>query len=1182
MIEIRGITKSYTTGDLVQRALDGVSITFRDSEFVAVLGPSGSGKTTFLNILGGFDRADAGEIVVGGTSTARYTDADWDTYRNHRIGFIFQSYNLIPHQTVLANVELALTLAGVGREERTRRARAALERVGLGEHVNKRPAQLSGGQMQRVAIARALVNDPEIVLADEPTGALDTETGIQVMELLAEVARERLVIMVTHNPQLAEEYATRIVRIKDGRIVDDSQPVRAQEPPAVPAAAGDVPGANSAADDAADGASAGAATEPARTAGRPASSGGADAAADAAAEGPAAPPAADDAAAASAAAGNRGSRRAGRRASMGFLTALSLSFNNLMTKKGRTVMTAFAGSIGIIGIAAILALSNGVNSYIAKVEQDTLSSYPLTIARQSYDLTSMLTGDGSGEGADAGASSDGSADAGAGADAGSSTGSTASTTPGKNDKIGVFTMVSDMFASVKSNDMTSFKQFLDKGGNGIRDHVSAIQYDYGITPLVFRADTSAGVQELSPNALSSALSGGASSAATAGTMMTGSSAFNEMIDDPELLDEQYDVVAGRWATAPDECVLVLSKSGKVSDYTLYSIGVLDPAVLEQMVDATMNGTGSVEVPDADADFTYADALGTSFKVLSPADTYRKNEETGGWTNMASDEAFMQQQVASGLDLHIVGVVKPSATAKSAALTQGIAYTSGLTSELMQRAASSEIVQQQLAAPEVDVFTGKCFDSLQQEAKQGVDLASLFTVDEAGIRSAFSIDERKLAAGLDLSGFNLGGLDLSSVHLDLSGALRDIDMDSLLADVPTPDLSSILGDLGSDPILGEDELKQVGELSASYVQGFIGWLAEHGGDLAPDDPQFASKLLEAFERYAATDEAGALMDQIVQIAGQPVADRLDQAVRSYVSNQLAPYMTSVFTQLMQQAGDRVGAAVASQLQTALASALEQMAATVGPQLAQKLAANMQTAFTVDGSAFARAIHFNMDAEDLTSLMTSYANASKLTYDNNLATLGYADEANPQAVSIYPIDFEAKQDVLAAIDGYNDEMRSAGTEDKVIVYTDYMGVLMGSVTSIVNMISLVLIAFVSISLVVSSIMIGIITYISVLERKKEIGILRAMGASKRNVANVFNAETFIEGLIAGVLAIAVVVLVSVPVNAWALAEHQVEDVMQLSPVAAVVLIGISVLLTVVAGLIPSRSAARRDPVEALRSE
>ena len=1171
MIEIRGITKSYTTGNLVQRALDGVSITFRDSEFVAVLGPSGSGKTTFLNILGGFDRADAGEIVVGGTSTARYADADWDAYRNHRIGFIFQSYNLIPHQTVLANVELALTLAGVGREERTRRARAALERVGLGEHVDKRPAQLSGGQMQRVAIARALVNDPEIVLADEPTGALDTETGIQVMELLAEVARERLVIMVTHNPQLAEEYATRIVRIKDGCIVDDSQPVSERERRAI-AASGAV----------------GAAADPARAPEQPASSGGADAAAEADTEGSTVLPGADGAAAAAATARGRAtrrlSRRAGRRASMGFLTALSLSFNNLMTKKGRTIMTAFAGSIGIIGIAAILALSNGVNSYIAKVEQDTLSSYPLTIARQSYDLTSILAGDGSDGDAGASGSANGAAGSGAdaGADASSSTGSSAAAQPGKDDKIGVFTMVSDMFASVKSNDMTSFKQFLDTGGDGIRDHVSAIQYDYGITPLVFCADTSAGVQELSPNALSNALSGGASSAATAGTMMTGSSAFNEMIDDPELLDEQYDVVAGRWATEPDECVLVLSKSGKASDYTLYSIGVLDPAVLEQMVDATMGGTGNVEVPDTDADFTYADALGTSFKVLSPADTYRKNEETGGWTNMASDEAFMQQQVASGLDLHIVGVVKPSPTAKSAALTQGIAYTSGLTSELMQRAASSEIVQQQLAAPEVDVFTGKRFDALQQEAKQGVDLANLFTVDEAGIRSAFSIDERKLAAGLDLSGFNLGALNLSSVHLDLSGALAGINMDSLLANVPAPDLSGILGDVGSDPILGEDELKQVGELSASYVQGFIVWLAEHGGDLTPDDPEFASKLLDAFEGYAATDEAGALVDQIVQIAGQPVADRLDQAVRSYVTNQLAPYMTSVFTQLMQQAGDRVGAAVASQLETALTGALEQMAATIGPQLAQNLAAHMQTAFTVDGSAFARAIHFNMDAEDLASLMTSYANASKLTYDSNLTTLGYADAENPQAVSIYPVDFEAKQDVLAAIDGYNDEMRSAGAEDKVIVYTDYMGVLMGSVTSIVNMISLVLIAFVSISLVVSSIMIGIITYISVLERKKEIGILRAMGASKRNVANVFNAETFIEGLIAGVLAIAVVVLVSVPVNAWALEAHQVEGVMQLSPLAAVVLIGISVLLTVVAGLIPSRSAARRDPVEALRSE
>lgn len=505
MIEIRDISKSYHTGNLVQKALDRVSITFGDSEFVAVLGPSGSGKTTFLNILGGFDRADSGEIVVNGVSTARYGDAQWDTYRNHRVGFIFQSYNLIPHQTILANVELALTLAGVDRAERRERARAALERVGLGAHVDKLPSQLSGGQMQRVAIARALVNDPEIVLADEPTGALDTETGVQVMDLLAEVARERLVIMVTHNPQLAQDYADRIVRIKDGRLVGDTRPVT------------------------------------------------------------------DDEAARAGADGETRPAQPKKRSSMGFLTALSLSFHNLMTKKGRTIMTAFAGSIGIMGIAAILALSNGVNSYIAKVEQDTLSSYPLTIARQSYDLTSLMSEEDGGD-------------------------EKRETKEGDKGRIGVFTMLSDMFASVKSNDMASFKTFLDHGGDGIGDEVSAISYDYGVAPIVYRADTSAGPVQLSPNAMTRAMSGGASSGAMAGAGMSDMSAFTEMLDNRELLEEQYDVVRGRWASAPDECVLVLSKAGKVSDYTLYSMGVLDPNELTRMVDATMGGCRRVRGP----------------------------------------------------------------------------------------------------------------------------------------------------------------------------------------------------------------------------------------------------------------------------------------------------------------------------------------------------------------------------------------------------------------------------------------------------------------------------------------------------------------------------------------------------------------------------------------------------------
>lgn len=1123
MIDIRDIRKTYTTGDLVQRALDGVSVTFRDSEFVAVLGPSGSGKTTFLNILGGFDHADSGDIVVNGVSTRDYGDAEWDTYRNHRVGFIFQSYNLIPHQTILANVELALTLAGVDRAERTRRATAALERVGLGAHVNKRPAQLSGGQMQRVAIARALVNDPEIVLADEPTGALDTETGIQVMDLLAEVARERLVIMVTHNPQLAEDYATRIVRIQDGRIVGDTNPVTPEEE----------------------------AFRRGSARGEDGSLGG---------EGSGAP-----------------AKGPARRSSMSLLTALSLSFNNLMTKKGRTVMTAFAGSIGIIGIAAILALSNGVNGYIAKVEQDTLSSYPLTIARQSYDLTSMMTGEGASDetGEDA-AEADG--DSGAARESGSG-----AVKPELDDKISVFTMLSDMFASVKSNDMASFKDYVDREIAGREDEVSAVQYDYGITPLVYRADASGGAVRLSPNAMSSAMMGGASATATAGAGMGNATAFSEMIDNPDLLDEQYDVVAGRWASAADECVLVLSGGGQVSDYTLYSIGVLDPAKLDAMVESSMSGTGEVEVPEADVDFTYDDALGTSFKVLSPVDSYRKNDETGGWTDMSNDADYMAEQVERGLDLRIVGVVQPSPTAKSAALSQGIAYTPELTRALMDRAADSEIVRQQLANPEVDVFTGKSFATLQEEAKRGVDLESLFTVDEAALHSAFSFDAAALSQGLDLSGFNMAGLSLPSVDIDLSGALAGVDIESIIAGAPAPDLSGILGDLGSDPVLSPEELERVAELSGAYVQGFVTHLMNGGGaGLDPSAPDFGEKLLTVFAAYAQTDEARSTLDAIADIAGKPVADRLERIARAYVSDQLAPYMAQAFTGVFEQVGESIGQAVSSQLQSGLGAAMGAFAEQLGPQLGERLAANMRNAFHVDGSAFASAIHFNMDADDLASLMTSYANAGKLTYENNLVTLGYADASDPAAVSIYPVDFEAKETVLAHIDAYNEDMRADGEEDKTIVYTDYMGVLMGSVTSIVNMISLVLIAFVSISLVVSSIMIGIITYISVLERKKEIGILRAMGASKRNIANVFNAETFIEGLIAGVLAIAVVVAVSIPVNAWALANHQIENVMQLPVASALGLILISVLLTVIAGLIPSRNAARRDPVEALRSE
>ena len=1082
MLELKGICKRYVTQSFTQVALDNVSLAFRDNEFVAILGPSGSGKTTMLNVIGGLDHFDSGDLLIDGISTKDFRDRDWDAYRNNRIGFVFQSYNLIPHQTILENVELALTLTGVGHAERRQRARKALEVVGLGEHVNKRPSQLSGGQMQRVAIARALINDPEIVLADEPTGALDSTTSVQVMDLLKEVARDRLVIMVTHNPELAYQYATRIVNLADGKITDDSDPFDVAE-------------------------------------------------------------------------ATRREAKPTRKTSMSFVTALGLSARNLMTKKGRTAMTAFAGSIGIIGIAAILALSNGVNDYIKKVEEDTLSSYPLTISKQDYDLSSMMGGHGTTEDGDGVSGASDSED----------------DSVKKSDKIPVVTAVKDMFASVKSNDMTSFKAWLDGGGDGIDKEVNAIQYSYGVTPVVYRAGK--GDEKpvrLVPNAMTEAMSGGASSAATVSRDSMGTSVFNEMIDDQSLLDSQYDVVAGYWPTSANEAVMVLSSRGTVGDYALYSIGALDIDELNDLVNSAMTADGKIETSETATDFTYDDALSTTFKVLSPADAYRKNDETGTWTDMSGDADYMAAKVADGIDVRIVGVVRPNETANASALSPGIAYTHALTRQLMERAADSQIVQEQLTHPETDVFTGKSFDELQSEAKQGVDLSSMFSVDEAALKSAFSFDASALsgaAGGMDLSGLDLSGLDI-----DLSGVGKDIDFSDIMAKAPTPDFSGVFDGLELTP----EQMQQVGALANQLFTGFV--QSDQFKALAPEDLKDASKLAAAFSAYLEDDVAAQqCLAQLKALGGDALAERLQQAMTDYVQKQLAPYLQQAMDQVMQSLSNQIATTVSSQLKAGVAGLMGQMATQMSSAFA-----NLTSAMHVDASAFARAIHFNMDAEDLSSLMMSYAKWSQLTYDNNLTTLGYADEADPISVKIFPRDFEAKERVLDHIDAYNKQVKAAGHDDQAISYTDYMGIIMGSVTDIVNTISLVLIAFVSISLVVSSIMIGIITYISVLERKKEIGILRAIGASKRNVANVFNAETFIEGFIAGVFAIAVVVLVSFPVNAWALATKQVPNLMSLPVQDALVLIAISVLLTVIAGLLPARSASKKDPVEALRSE
>lgn len=1146
MIELRDLRKSYKTGDFVQKALDGVSVTFRDSEFVAILGPSGSGKTTLLNVVGGLDHADSGDLVINGVSTKDYGSKDWDTYRNHHVGFVFQSYNLIPHQTILSNVELALTLSGVGRAERRRRAKEALERVGLGEHIHKHPSQLSGGQMQRVAIARALVNDPDIVLADEPTGALDAETGIQVMDLLAEVARDRLVVMVTHNPDLARQYATRIVNIADGRITGDSDPITPAELDATTL------------------------VHKERAAGIAAT----------------------------------------HKASMSFLTALSLSFSNLMAKKGRTILTAFAGSIGIMGIAAILALSNGVNNYIDKVQEDALSSSPLTITKSSFDVSSIMT-QAAGYSAEGGESR--------GDESGASTEDRAGQAAG-SDTIPESTIMSDILTDIKNNDLESFRTYLESGESDVKDHVTAITYNYGITPQVYASDTSDGVKQLNPSTLQGIMSNGMSSMMMAGA--SSSAGFQEMLDDQAILDAQYDVVKGTWPKKFDECVLVLSSSGGISDYTLYSLGVLDPEKLSRMLNSAIKSE-KVDVPDADVDFTYDDAMDLSFRVVNQADLYTRSEDGTTWTDRSSDEDYMKNLVDQGLELHVVGVVRPKGTSSATSLGEGIAYRHDLITHLMAEAADSEIVRAQLANPDVDVFTGKTFDELQDAQNAQLDMSSLFSVDESKIAQAFTIDQSALTAdGVDANAFNFSNIDMGSVTASTAPDEEQIAqsaINSLITNLPSPDfadfgfgdLAEPLAEIGVTDISGlanfnpqsasPEALAKMMALAQKYPEaaGRLSLLATVAEAYRKQlDPENGSPLLKGYLQYTKDHgESGASyskmmsdylagdgktsLDAIVAAAGDN-GEATRAGMTKYLTNTVAPSISAALATAQASAASQAVSQMISNIRTQLPQAIaQQVSAAVGQQMAG-FAAKLQNAIHIDGAMFASAISVNMDQDDLTSLLVNYMNREELTYDNNLIKLGYADEDKPESINIYAKSFDDKQVVEDIIADYNDQVEAAGEADKSISYSDVTGVLMKSVTSIINMISLVLIAFVSVSLVVSSIMIGIITYISVLERKKEIGILRAMGASKLNVANIFNAETFIEGLLAGVLAIAVVYIASVPVNAMVLRDHNVANILALPPEQALILILISVVLTLVAGLIPSTAAARRDPVEALRSE
>lgn len=1043
MLQLRNIRKAYTTGSFTQTALDDVSISFRDSEFVAILGPSGSGKTTLLNIIGGLDHYDTGDLVIDGISTKKYKDRDWDTFRNNRIGFVFQAYNLIPHQTILANVELALTLSGVSRAERRTRARDALRKVGLGDHVDKKPSQLSGGQMQRVAIARALINDPEILLADEPTGALDSKTSVQIMDLLTEIANDRLVIMVTHNPELAEQYATRIVNLADGVIRSDSDPFD---------------------------------------------------------------PAPED---------MRASKKQVRRTSMSFLTALSLSWNNLLTKKGRTLMTAFAGSIGIIGIAAILSLANGVNSYIANVEEETLSEYPLSIENQGFDMTSLMT---MGMGAQVGSSGSGdSQDAG---QTGSSNGDADGGTVGESK------MVTGMFGSIGSNDLASLKDYLDNGDSGIDQYVNSIEYGYNITPQLFSSDIEDGVRQVNPDKSFSSIGFG-SATSTNGIMssMMSTNVFYEMPSDPDLYQDQYDVVAGTWPQRYNDIVLVLTPNGKVSDFMLYTMGLRDHSELDDMVRAFANEE-EVNAPDDYMTLTYDQLMGVTFKLVAATDYYQYDPDYHVWKNKSDDANYMRDLVSSGEDVHICGIVKPKAGAKVTSLQTGFYYTSDMVSHIIDEATDSQIVKDQLADSATNVFTGKSFVEEADAEDSSFDMSSLFTIDGNKLQAAFQIDPDALSV-------DMSSLDLSSAASDLPAA---------------PEMDPSEFQVSGQPTINKEA---AAALMAAVEKDYFAYYSEQvqQGKPAP-----------SFNEYFATERAQKLVNDALPgiIDTSEMQAEFAQKIQAYLQATMSSYMNQVVS------------AMQTQMQAAMTQVMGQ------------LSANMATAMHVDESAFADAFQMNMDEKELTELMMSLMSSETTSFDGNLNKLGYADYAKPASIDIYPKDFESKQSVIDILDGYNDKMKAEGEDDKAVSYTDIVGALMSSVTTIVNMISYVLVAFVAISLVVSSIMIGVITYISVLERKKEIGILRSIGASKGDIGRVFNAETVIVGLVAGLIGIGVTALGCIPANAIVYALFDVPNVAILPWQAAVILVAISVFLTFLSGLIPSSAASRKDPVEALRSE
>ncbi len=1022
MLELRGVTKVYETGGLTKKALDHVTLNFRVSEFVAILGPSGSGKTTLLNIIGGLDHYTSGELRVNEVSTKKFRDKDWDAYRNHRIGFVFQSYNLIPHQTVLANVRLALTLSGVSKREAVARAKKALQDVGLAEHINKRPAQLSGGQMQRVAIARALVNNPEILLADEPTGALDSETSVAIMNLLKEIAKDRLVIMVTHNPELAKEYATRIIKLKDGRIVSDSNYYDGRKKTKL-----------------------------------------------------------DE---------NETKMRRGK-TKMSFLTAFSLSLKNLLTKKARTLLVAFAGSIGIIGIALILAVSTGFQAYIDTIERDTLTSYPLALMRDSTNITGILL---------------------------NLTGEAENKRDGELVENQVLT---SSLGSVTHNDLGSFMKYFDGHKDELQDDVRLVEYEYNIDPLIYTVDATGELAKLNPSSLFTTLLG-SNSLLNSYSSMT--SVFRQY--DSVNLQNDTKLLAGRYPEKYNEMVVYLSNSGEISELLTYSLGFHDTDELNEIITKIMGGE-KVDIKNDPLTLTYDDLLNVDLRLLSAADTYKYNAKYEVYEDMSGDMEFMENLYKNKSEqLKIVGVVTMEDSLLNAG--SGVLYLPDLTKHIIEKSSQTEIVKKQMSEPTIDIFSNTKFGEKQN--KFNFEFSDLVRVDEAKIANAIKVD-----------------IDKNAMAAKTQEYMREIG-DNIKAD-PTP-IETALNEKLTDLYAGLQEFlaSKATEPDFDYtkIQEYISEFVD-----GQDFTEFTNKYLLPVENFKAV-YTGLLGLKLSSVADSKAEAAIEATIKTLSTTILELTMKK---EVLTKVGD----------------------------LASYLTSSFANAFKVDTNALVGAFELNFSEDELARIVTAMFDEKEATYNTNLALLGYQDLEDPMEVAFYFSSFDGKTRFMEFLDNYNDLMTSYNQESKVIEYSDTTGVLMSSVKTIVDAVSYVLIAFVSISLVVSSIMIGVITYISVYERTKEIGILRAIGASKRNISSIFNAETFIVGLLSGMFGVGISYLIIPIINI--VLHHFTGDIplsAQLVPVSAVILVVISVVLTLIGGLIPARAASKKDPVEALRSE